>query len=171
MRTRFVPRLCGHNPGMTHLTERHFVRCAYGVAWRLLQAELEPDGSLAWKLRVAPVFAHDLDAADDVDVQVSRRSDPMHFDGPWTVMWSPQRGSSFPSFNGTLTVRADEDPAVTVLELDGTYDPPLGTAGETPDLLAGAHLATTAAEALLRDLGDRIVEKHATGAPAGPATP
>lgn len=169
---RFAPLLCGHNPGMTHLTERHFVRCAYGVARRLLHVELEPaNGSLAWRLHVAPAFAHDLDGAEDVDVSVSRDVDPMHVDRPWQVTWSPHGDGPFPSFAGTLTVRPDDDPDVAVLELDGTYDPALGLSGEAFDLLAGARLATTTAEALLRDLGTRILEKHAAEERARQATP
>jgi len=154
----FAPLLCGHNPGMTHLTERHFVRCAYVVARRLLQAELEPaDGSLAWRLH-------------DVDANVSRSVDPLHLDGPWAVTWRPHGDGPFPSFAGTLTIRADDDANVAVLELDGTYDPPLGPVDDAFDLLAAARLATATAEALLRDLGARIVEKHAAEDRARPAT-
>jgi len=157
---------------MTHLTERHFVRCPYGVAQRLLQADLEPaDGTLAWRLHIAPVFPHDLEVAKDVDVTVSQGVDPMHFDRPWNVTWVPHGGGPFPGFVGTLTVRADEDWNVAVLELDGTYDPPLGLVGEAFDLLLGARLATTTAEALLRDLGDRIVAKHAAEEAAKRAAP
>jgi len=146
---------------MTHLTERHFIKCPYGLAQLFLQGELtSTDGVLTWTLHVAPDSPHGIDIAKDVDVTVSHAIDPMHFDQPWNVTWTPQGGGPYPTFAGTLTVRADEDWNVAALELDGRYEPPLGIVGKAFDLLLGARLATTTAEALLRDLGDRIVARY-----------
>jgi len=146
---------------MTHLSERHFITCPYGLAQLFLQAELTPaEGVLAWTLHVAPGSPHGIDMAKDVDVTVSHAIDPMHFDQPWNVTWKPQGGGPYPSFAGTLTVRADEDWNVAALELTGSYEPPMGIVGKAFDLLLGARLATTTAEALLRDLGGRIIARY-----------
>ena len=147
---------------MTHLSERHFIACPYGLAKIFLQAELTPvQGEvLEWTLHVAPPSPRGIDIAKDVEVTVSHAIDPMHFDEPWNVAWKPHGGGPYPSFAGTLTVRADEDWNVSAIELTGQYEPPLGVVGKAFDLLLGAHLATTTAEALLRDLGDRIIVRY-----------
>lgn len=152
---------------MTTIDQRHFIPCPYGLAKTFLAGELFPtDGErLEWVLHVAPPAPSGIDLSKDVDVYVSRAADPMHFDEPWTVTWTPHGGGPFPTFSGTLTVRADEDWNVAALELSGAYEPPLGPAGKAFDLLLGSRLATATAKALLSQIGDRIVAHyHATEA-------
>ncbi|HEY8320631.1 MAG TPA: hypothetical protein VIG46_02400 [Candidatus Baltobacteraceae bacterium] len=147
---------------MTSISERHFVPCPYGLAKQFLTDELFPSdgGQLEWILHVAPPVPKGIDVSKDVDVSVSRAIDPMHFDEPWNVCWQPHGGGPFPTFSGTLTVRADEDWNVSALELAGTYEPPLGPAGKAFDMLLGARLATLTAKALLSQIGDRLIAHY-----------
>jgi len=147
---------------MTSIAERHFVPCPYGLAKQFLASELFPadGGQLEWFLHVAPPAIKGIDLSKDVDVTVSRAMDPMHFDEPWNVTWAPHGGGPYPTFSGTLTVRADEDWNVSALELRGSYEPPLGPAGKAFDRLLGSRLATLTAKALLAKIGDQLIAHY-----------
>jgi len=147
---------------MTRISERHFVPCPYGLAKQFLAAELFPtdSGQLEWILHIAPTAPKGMDVSKDVDVSVSRAIDPMHFDEPWNVRWTPHGGGPYPTFAGMLTVRADEDWNVSALELSGSYEPPLGAAGKAFDMLLGARLAALTAKALLAQIGDRLIAHY-----------
>jgi hypothetical protein len=139
---------------MTKIVQRRIVACPYNLAKGYLDREFQGDvPGLSWRLRVSA------DVVKDVDVQVRRAEDPMHFDEPWTVTWVPHGGGPYPSFKGTLTVRADEDWTGSELELSGSYDPPFGAAGKAFDLLLGERLATATAKTLLDEIGSRF-EAH-----------
>ncbi len=147
---------------MTSIFNRHFIPCPYGLAKSFLQDELFPadSGHLEWLLHLKPPTPKGLDLAKEVDVRVSRAVDPMHFDEPWAVTWEPHGGGPFPSFTGTLTVRADEDWNVAALELSGTYAPPMGAVGAAFDHVLGSRIATGTAKALLSEIGDRLVARY-----------
>jgi len=95
----------------------------------------------------------------DVLVTVATARDPMHFDEPWKLHWEAVSGL-YPIFDGTLTVRADESYASAVLELHGTYNPPLGVAGAAFDAMIGQRIAAETARELLRQLGTTIEEQY-----------
>ena len=158
---------------MTNISQRHFIKCPYGLAKSFLEAELAAadGGHLEWRLHVAPPSPHGVDLAKDVDVIVSRAVDPMHFDRPWKVTWTPHGGGPYPSFTGDLTVRADEDWDVAELELAGSYEPPLGIVGKAFDALLGSRLAVTTAEALLVEIGDRLIRLYTAQEAAKKASP
>lgn len=147
---------------MTSIVQRHFITCPYGLAKTFLQAELAPTSGehLEWLLHVTPPVPAGAEVSKQVDVYVSRSVDPMHFDQPWKVTWAPSHGGPFPTFSGTLTVRADEDWNVAALELAGTYEPPLGPAGKAFDAVLGSRIARSTAKALLAEIGDRIVTRY-----------
>jgi hypothetical protein len=96
----------------------------------------------------------------DVIVTFGEGADPLHFDQPWTVEWTPRGGGPYPDFEGTLTVRADEDYASSVLELQGRYEPPLGAAGAAFDAVLGSRIASATAREFLRRLGQDIEERY-----------
>ncbi len=147
---------------MTSIFHRHFIPCPYGLAKSFLESELFPadGGHLEWVLHLKTPTLGGIDMAKGVDVRVSRAVDPMHFDEPWAVTWEPRGGGPFPTFSGTLSVRADEDWNVAALELDGAYTPPMGVPGAAFDHVLGSHIATSTAKALLSEIGDRIVERY-----------
>jgi hypothetical protein len=70
------------------------------------------------------------------------------------VTWEAVGGGPFPRFAGKLAVKGDEDYDSFRLVLEGTYDPPLGAAGEAFDVLVGHWIAIATA----RDLLERVRE-------------
>ncbi len=150
---------------MTTLLQRYYLHCPYARARTHLDAALgafaESGEHQVVRLRV-PI---DLDGSaaglqKDVLVQYGKGTDPLHFDEPWTVRWTPNRGGPFPDFDGTLTVRADEDFNVCVLELQGTYDPPLGIVGAAFDAVLGSRIASATAREFLRRIGRDIENRY-----------
>ncbi len=80
--------------------------------------------------------------------------------GPWVVTWEPEPGGVFPTFEGTLTAR-EHDKDTTILELDGEYEPPFGSAGTTFDKLLGHRLATDTAQEFLMELAAEMRARYA----------
>jgi hypothetical protein len=72
------------------------------------------------------------------------------------VTWEALGGGPFPHFEGTITVKGDDDYASFRLVLAGTYAPPLGVAGEAFDAVIGRWLALATARDLLLRLRDSI---------------
>ena len=86
--------------------------------------------------------------------------DPFHFDEPWIVDWTPEPGGRYPSFRGTLTVRADEDYTGAILELEGSYAPPMGAMGQVFDAALGRRIAGSTMRRLLSSIGDEMTSRY-----------
>lgn len=95
----------------------------------------------------------------NVLVSYDRGQDPLKFDEPWLVHWTPEDGGPYPDFDGALTVRADESYRRAILELRGEYRPPLGTFGQAFDLVIGAKIAAGTARVLLGEIGEVMEEQ------------
>ncbi|MGA2392379.1 MAG: hypothetical protein ABSH03_03390 [Candidatus Lustribacter sp.] len=67
------------------------------------------------------------------------------------IGWQPHDGGPYPTFHGTLSVE-EIDGLFSRLDLDGTYEPPLGLAGLAFDAVLGHRLAVAAVRQLLSDL-------------------
>ncbi len=88
-----------------------------------------------------------LAVAHDVDIRVERRRDEDNLNDEYGIQWSPTGGGPFPEFRGRLIVWAEEDPSNAYLELDGTYEPPLGSlVGEAFDAVLGRKIAEATAK-------------------------
>jgi hypothetical protein len=112
---------------------------------------------------VAPIGVRDQSVVrmvKEVDVTYGRGEDPMHFDQVWIVKWTPHGGGAYPTFTGTLTVRADEDYTGCILEISGEYEPPLGVLGLAFDAIVGSRLAAGTASELLGSIGERLIERY-----------
>jgi hypothetical protein len=94
-----------------------------------------------------------------VTVTFGAAVDPMHFDQPWRIHWTPESGL-YPQFEGELTVRADETYETSRLELRGSYSPPGGIAGAAFDWVVGARIASATARALLAHIGDEMETRY-----------
>jgi hypothetical protein len=145
----------------SQLNERYVVQCPYHLAQRYLDYFLrepartrKPD---VVTLRV-PMAISEL--TKNVEVTFALGSDPMHFDHPWRLHWTPEGGGPYPDFDGELTVRADEDYTSAILELVGEYRPPGGAIGRAFDRVAGQRIASATAQALLREIGDGMVAEY-----------
>jgi hypothetical protein len=146
---------------MSDLHEKAFVKCPYHLAQGYLEEDMRERAALPASrtitLRV-PLGGGDL--AKDVSVTVGPGVDPMHFDQPWKIHWTPKGGGPYPDFDGELTVRADENYTSAFLELRGTYRPPGGPLGAAFDHVAGAHIATATAKALLAELARNMEARY-----------
>jgi hypothetical protein len=145
----------------SQLNERRVVECPYHLAQQYLDYFLrevartkKPD---VVTLRV-PVASSEL--TKKVEVTVAHGYDPMHFDHPWSLHWTPEGGGPYPDFDGELTVRADEDYTSSILELVGEYRPPGGALGAAFDWVAGRRIASATAQALLREIGNGMITEY-----------
>lgn len=146
---------------MEHLLERRVVTCPYLQAQEDLgriaaESALRPE-----RLALRVPLGRDRTLAEkNVLVSYGQEPDPMHFDHPWHVTWRPEGGAFFPSFDGRLTVRHDEQYKQCVLELEGSYRPPLGAAGAVFNRLIGRTIAAATARELLERFGSLMEERY-----------
>jgi hypothetical protein len=150
---------------MSKLYQRRYLKCPYKRAKELLGGALEAAATSgeAELLRLELPIAEGAAIGKNVLVSFERGSDPMHFDEPWNVRWEPSPGGIYPTFSGTLTIRADDTYDTSMLELTGSYEPPLGLAGAAFDALAGSRIAHGTARELLRRIGGTIEAQYDAG--------
>jgi hypothetical protein len=67
------------------------------------------------------------------------------------IQWAAHDGGLYPVFTGTLTVE-DTGGNFCRLNLDGSYEPPLGFAGQLFDAVIGQRIALAACRQLLDDI-------------------
>ena len=151
---------------MSTLFHRRYLACPYDRARSILEETLQELATtgrpVIQRLRV-PFPVRDGSGPSiekDVTVTYGVGKDPLHFDQPWALHWTPTNGGAFPEFNGTLTVRADEDYTTCALELRGTYEPPLGIPGTMFDSVLGSRIASATAREFLKEIGMRIEERY-----------
>ena len=84
---------------------------------------------------------------------IGRRNEEMD------VSWTPKDGGPFPSFNGKISIRPAS--GKTELQLDGSYEPPLGAVGAAFDAVIGSRIAQATANALLATLKDELERDYA----------
>jgi hypothetical protein len=147
---------------MSELHERRFLNCPYNRARELLAeavADAVETGSGRMVRLTLPIPGGQI--AKDVLVEIKPGTDPMGFDQPWVLHWDPIDGM-YPSFDGTLTVQADETYRTSQLVLVGSYTPPGGVAGAAFDAAVGSHMAAATANELLRRVGDALEQRYRT---------
>ncbi len=142
---------------MTHVYERVFLKCPYARARAYLRDSLEPAVRDRRTQRVAlHAPMHKAALHKKVLVRYEHGRDPMHFDEPWRIFWTPEGGGPYPDFGGEIIVRADETYRGAVLELRGDYAPPQGEIGKAFDMLLGAQIASATARTLLEEIGSQM---------------
>ena len=151
---------------MAQLYQRRYLACPYNRARDLLAESVRSavetgEGQLVRLTPGLPALLG-IELGHDVIVTVKPAADPMHFDEPWHLHWEPTSGL-YPVFDGTLTIRADESYASSVLELQGKYQPPLGVAGAMFDAALGQRIAHETARELLRRLATTIEAQYRAG--------
>lgn len=70
----------------------------------------------------------------------------------YRVSWHPVPGGPYPHFNGSMRLVPGGDPRTTVLEVSGSYDPPLGALGAAFDAVIGRHIAGATLRAFVADI-------------------
>lgn len=145
---------------MTKISESLHIRCPYGRAKDFLREELAPFITNAkHEPRTLRVQVRGKEVSAPVVMQYSALNDPMGFDEPWAIAWKPKEGL-YPSFSGTLCVRADVNWDSGVLELQGEYEPPLGVAGAAFDAVIGKRIAEATAMTLLGDIAKTMEQRY-----------
>jgi hypothetical protein len=92
----------------------------------------------------------------DVEVRVNKTRDEQNLNDEFAVTWEPVDGGPFPSFSGRLRVWGEDDPNASFIELDGSYQPPLGAFGVAFDATVGRSIAERTAREFLRLLSARL---------------
>lgn len=151
---------------MSILFERLLVACPYSLARGYVSESLQglATSGQPQTVRLEVPFGPSEDSpgmAKEVLITYSPGHDPRHFDQPWRLSWTPVGGGPYPDFEGTLTVRADEEYSACELELQGAYDPPLGAAGKVFDAVVGSRIAVATAREFLRRLARAIESRYA----------
>ncbi|MBV8490657.1 MAG: hypothetical protein JO199_09020 [Candidatus Eremiobacteraeota bacterium] len=151
---------------MTKLRELISIRCPIAEAQARMIAFFErrrdSDGTTRLPLRIriddkGPLAGLALE--HDVNVNAAIGKDDQHLNDVVRIRWAPSGGGAFPEFEGTIVAWAEQDPNVTLLELQGTYQPPGGTGGEIFDETLGRTIAQRTARALLDDVARSIGAK------------
>ena len=94
-----------------------------------------------------------LDVSRAVVARIYKRRDEQNLNDEFGISWKPEDGGPFPEFSGRLTIWSEENPKGSFLEIDGTYEPPLGTViGAAFDATVGRSIAVRTAQALLEDI-------------------
>jgi hypothetical protein len=133
-------------------------------------AERERDLAVQLHVRVGM-----LDVATDVKVEVGPIKETMS--SPWgyqvmvlPITWqSASNPSLFPRLKAELLVYPLSSHE-TQLELEGTYDPPLGILGDAIDAMIGHRIAEASVLHFLRDIAARLQADIGTKAPESSAT-
>ncbi len=134
--------------------------CSAAEAERLLplyfEAHREADGRVLLRLRL-PLgdfgIPGKLDVSRAVIARIEKRRDEQNLNDEFGIHWKPEDGGPFPEFAGRLTIWSEEDPERSFLEIDGIYEPPLGTViGAAFDATVGRSIAVRTAQALLEDI-------------------
>ena len=86
----------------------------------------------------------------DVEVCVYKTRDEQNLNDEFAVTWEPADGGPYPSFSGRLRVWGEDDPNESFIELDGSYQPPLGALGVVFDATVGRSIAERTARDFLR---------------------
>ncbi|HET6895816.1 MAG TPA: hypothetical protein VFH72_10590 [Candidatus Baltobacteraceae bacterium] len=150
---------------MTTIKESLHLACPYVRAREYLRESLEnpAQSGMPQTLRLTGSLpGTNIELEKGVRVTYAHGSDPMHFDQPWTVRWTPESGGLYPAFSGMLTVRADEDYTASILELEGEYAPPMGTTGRLFDKALGRRIAGETMQTLLHRIGNEMMTRYRT---------
>jgi hypothetical protein len=91
-----------------------------------------------------------------VRVEARRARGEASIDDLTLITWMPEGTAIFPTFEGILIVRGESDSDVSSIELDGSYTPPFGVAGQAFDAAIGHRIAQSTARELLKDIKNAI---------------
>jgi hypothetical protein len=89
----------------------------------------------------------------DSVVRIARANHRGEMIARYDVSWQPSGGGPFPSFTGSLSIPNAEDYENCFLQLDGSYEPPLGKLGAAFDAVVGHAVAESTGRDLLERIG------------------
>ncbi len=152
---------------MTHIHERRTVQATFEDAAACLERyrdDVAHGGGKIVLSVVVPLERIGIDRRVEISRTVCIRFHPVGSDPRahrTSISWEPDGGGPFPQFVGEMRIERVDLPGECVLLLDGSYDPPLGVAGELFDAVAGRHIARMSARNLLDEIAI-IIETSCT---------
>lgn len=133
------------------LASRLFAENAQAVLQHATDDVAEEAGNLSRTLRVN---VGGFDVAKDVEVRVGEFDPAQLTRSSVPITWRAERGRLlFPTLEARLDIVAISlDPALTMVELSGTYDPPMGAIGAGADRLLLHRLAEATVYRFVHDI-------------------
>jgi hypothetical protein len=132
---------------------------AEGVMLAYFESRRNADGQIEIPLRV-PLddfgLPGDLSLERNVIASVEKRRDAENLNDEFGIEWGPSQGHVYPTFHGRIIACAQVGEEPPYLELDGTYEPPLGATGEAFDATIGHLIAQRTAQAFIADVADGV---------------
>ncbi len=153
---------------MPTISQRIRVSSPYGrapsyLSWYLDTLGKDADGKTILRLQ-APLqhagLPTGLVLAKDVTASFDYIDDPNSLEHKIKVHWEPEGGGPYPSFDGWISISADEDYGASWLVIEGDYAPPLGPVGALFDLAIGNKIAQATGRELLERLRDAMELAH-----------
>ena len=95
------------------------------------------------------------------EVAIESTAGPENVEGPWPIRWRPEPGGTYPSFEGNLSAHRNAHDDKTILELSGSYAPPLGAAGRAFDHILGHKLSDDTAHTFLMNIAAEMRARYA----------
>lgn len=130
-------------PGANHFVESFYLRLAGDG----------PGRTLALHVRLADIgFPSQLMLEREVRATFIRLPTEEVPTTGFHVEWEVADGGPYPRFTGWLFLHRGPDDQTSILELEGTYTPPLGAVGAFFDAAIGKNIAESTAAALLTDI-------------------
>jgi hypothetical protein len=141
---------------MTRIREEITVACPLMDAFEHARAHFYNLNGLAPSRAQVTLRAPVGEVTLDRDVFVSLQTQPGNAARRgFAISWEPKGGGPYPRFEGSLELRV-ADAASCIMELSGSYDPPLSVAGKAFDAAVGRRIAAASVEAFLTTLRDAI---------------
>lgn len=100
----------------------------------------------------------------DVVTSFAPLADPRGLEHGVSIGWTPVGNSALPVFRGSLRITAESHKS-SLVELDGDYEPPLGSVGKFFDAAIGRRIAEATGDELLKTIAERIELDYITEEP------
>ncbi|MDE2483286.1 MAG: hypothetical protein KGN02_14000 [bacterium] len=130
----------------------------------VFESRRDARGTIRWPLRVSLEdfgLPLDVDLEHQVEIHVERRRDEQNLNEVYAIDWRASDDGPLPDFQGHMILWAEDDPSCCYLELDGTYEPPLGRlVGAAFDATIGHLIAERTVKVFLDDVADAVSAKH-----------
>jgi hypothetical protein len=127
------------------------------LPYDLVRTHLAPLGDAGKRLHAT---IGGVEVGVDIVLVAGAPRERLDIDGARTTLvgltWKARRAAgAFPVMAATLSVYP-VSPTLTQLDLEGTYQPPLGSAGDAADAVVGHRVAEQAVRGFLKDLALRL---------------